>query len=473
MSLTNFNLESRLLIFESSEKSAMNFIGDIVEKEVKPPSEDEFATITQSTEKLSINKKPSLWKQRLQAKKISSTSSLKNDYEKELEEMTENKDESELTEKEKIHLENLKYFASMSPDQLAKEREELMESIDPKILNALMKKSKKGDQFLAGKDTNREPKEEPNDAFDNVLQKSQEGNGNSESTKKSTKKVRFDNQPQQSLEKTKPLAELDENDIVETNYFGEDGSPIPTEEKLSEADQTDPHDLFHSLHFPKNPKPETDDDYKIDLHDPDFMDKLHEKYFPELPKETEKLKWMQSVEPLQEKDTILENEGLLRFDFDGNIIVPDAETIDKIPISSGLYHHSDSPQLPGYTLKELADLSRSRFSPQRSIAIRTLGRILHKLGLHKYDIIVSEDEGSEKDGQNTAINPELKTEFEKKLWTQVQKLQIVPSLMNASDENLTRNLSVRNYAIDALWLWKQSGGDQQLLDAAAEFQEQE
>ena len=47
--------------------------------------------------------------------------------------------------------------------------------------------------------------------------------------------------------------------------------------------------------------------------------------------------------------------------------------------------------MAGYTLGELAHLARSTLAGQRCLSIQTLGRILHKLGLHKYSILPTTD----------------------------------------------------------------------------------
>ncbi|GMM36445.1 Rba50 protein [Saccharomycopsis crataegensis] len=428
----------------------MNFIGDILERDVAPPEDNILTTMVQDTEKLNIKKKPSRWKQRLEAKKIASMSSspddvTSNSFKKELDESTSNNEE-ELTEKEKVHLENLKYLATMSPGQIAEERAELMASIDPSILNALMRKSKKGDEYLSRSD---KKSKENNQKSDDAKPKEKTKDSNLQ------KKVTFSDTVQ--VQANSADKKNDSEPVVES--YNEEKSPVPTSEQLQESERKTTHDIFQSVHFAKNPKPESDNDYKLDINDPELFDKMHEKYFPDLPKDTEKLKWMQPVDPFEEHDEVLNVEEL-RFDFNGDIIAADKDTIKNIPTTSGLYHHSESPQLPGYTLKELAHLMRSKFNAQRSISIRTLGRILHKLGLHKYDIIVQEENSTT--NETTVMNPSLKKEFEDKVWNQVSNLHIIPILLTSSDEQFTTNLSVRNYAIEALWLWRQSGGDLQL-----------
>lgn len=420
----------------------MDLLGDIVEKltDSLEGTASDFKLPVQNTR---FNRKPSRWKDRLKTKNIDSLSFTKNsNVDSEIKQLETSGDE--LTEKEKIHLENLKYFASLSPEQLAHEKEELMESINPDLLNALMRKAAKSDKYLAEEqDENKYYQPEKEKYSKSILAHASE----------SSVPDKFDTV--NANMKKKVCFKEDEvskhTGFPNINLEIKPDERIPTLEELNQLNNLSLHDLFADVHFPKNPKPKDNEDIKINLDDPDFLEKMHEKYFAELPKETEKLKWMEPVDPIA-SDIIL-NLDELRFDFKGNIITPDPIIVDKIPTSSGLYHHSENPELPGYTLKELSNLSRSKLSAQRCISIRTIGRILHKLGLHKFDI---EDETEKK----TVLDIELKTEFEVKLWKQIIKLKIISTLLSAADEMLTRNISVRNYAIDALWLFKKTGAEE-------------
>ena len=197
----------------------------------------------------------------------------------------------------------------------------------------------------------------------------------------------------------------------------------------------------------------------MDINDPDFQDKLHEKYFPDLPKDTDKLKWMEPLPELGTGDLVFDNVAELRFDFKGDLIVPTGN--NNISTTEGLHHHSENPSLAGYTLRELAHLSRSTVPGQRCIAIRTLGRILHKLGKGKYNIIPEFE--SDEDGEEVPINDEAlrsaASEFDQMFWGLIDELRVIDTLEESADEKFTPNLSVRNYAIEALWLWKQGGGN--------------
>ena len=55
---------------------------------------------------------------------------------------------------------------------------------------------------------------------------------------------------------------------------------------------------------------------------------------------------------------------------------------DEIPVNSGLHHHGDEPERPGYTLEELLTLARSTYLQQRSVAFDTISSVVdnHKRG---------------------------------------------------------------------------------------------
>lgn len=214
-------------------------------------------------------------------------------------------------------------------------------------------------------------------------------------------------------------------------------------------------DLFKDVHFIKEENQNEIDLEKLDINDPDFNDKLHDKYFPDLPKEVNKLKWMQPIHQEENKNCIIEDVFECRFDFSGNLVPPTRQI--ESTVHSGLHHHSESPELAGYTIVELEHLARSTFASQRCIAIQTLGRILYKLGQKSYYQLVPEidSETYKEDGSISNVMDKIYSMF----WDLIKDGKIIESLEIASDEKYTRNLSVRNYAIDALWLWKQGGGD--------------
>ncbi|KAJ2443080.1 hypothetical protein IWW46_002701 [Coemansia sp. RSA 2440] len=82
-------------------------------------------------------------------------------------------------------------------------------------------------------------------------------------------------------------------------------------------------------------------------------------------------------------DKLLERAASkVRFAFDGQIM---GEEQSDVPTSAGLHHHGDDPEKPGYTIPELLHLSRSTVPAQRSVAMATLGNIIHKVNTGVWD----------------------------------------------------------------------------------------
>lgn len=74
--------------------------------------------------------------------------------------------------------------------------------------------------------------------------------------------------------------------------------------------------------------------------------------------EAEKMAWMYKAPPPVTNDDIMKKFTDLRFDFEGRLI-SQSEAL-SIPVSAGLHHHGDAPQLAGYNLKELFHLARGQ-----------------------------------------------------------------------------------------------------------------
>ncbi|GAV29810.1 hypothetical protein PMKS-003315 [Pichia membranifaciens] len=218
----------------------------------------------------------------------------------------------------------------------------------------------------------------------------------------------------------------------------------------------DPSSSSSGVHFPQPTQPYEE----LDINDPKFNDKLHEKYFPDLPRNPKQLEWMKS-DSVDDIPAVISYDSLesVRFDFKADLIT--SENIGKYTNENqGLYNHAKNPELPGYTIPELAHYLRSTFPGQVCIACRTLGRLLYKLGTLQYQV--------HEVGDNEEIN-ETGTEgmFEIECWKLIIKLKIVNLLqIYASDKE--KNLSVKNYAIDALWLWKQGNGDEKIKKYASQ-----
>ncbi|KAH9264465.1 hypothetical protein BASA83_012052 [Batrachochytrium salamandrivorans] len=108
-------------------------------------------------------------------------------------------------------------------------------------------------------------------------------------------------------------------------------------------------------------------------------------YIDPLTAQPEKLEWMLDLE---EKDTASSDKAgkattekaLFRFDFHG--IIQDQSGKDTC--SGELYHHGDEPSLPGYSIQELAHLSKSTVSTQRSLSLQILSRIIRNVYTEVY-----------------------------------------------------------------------------------------
>lgn len=373
-----------------------------------------------------------------------------------------------LSESEKIHRENVDKLAKMSEAEITQEQQELLSTLNPKLIESLMKRAEKKEktESKTNHDDHHDHDHQHAEGYDGWIGGMKTAQGvkdlshlnEQEITKalgidesKPKKKVTFDNVATVKYEDLPQEAEINENEWEDV----EDVEQLMTN---SNANQIAPDDYqlvneedeeYDEVHFPK-PKTKTEEFKDLDLNDPKFYDKLHEKYYPDLPKETSKLAWMTQPMP-QQRSTTYDSITDMRFDFQGNLI--ELKTDDDVPSYLGLHHHSENPHLPGYTLKELSHLSRSTVPGQRCLSIQMLGRILHKLGLHKYNILPIENDD---ETFNQSIQIVVK-EFEKMMWEVIENLRIIENIQEAADEK-TKNLSVRNYAIEALWLWKQGGG---------------
>ncbi|ORX68923.1 hypothetical protein DL89DRAFT_267962 [Linderina pennispora] len=144
-----------------------------------------------------------------------------------------------------------------------------------------------------------------------------------------------------------------------------------------------------------------------------FYGQLKRKYFPAEVVEEAKLAWIlghnQAKSPVEralhiskkeeeqaasaalnqtanatEGDLMAKGIAHVRFAFDGQIMAE--ETASEVPTHLGLHHHGDDPERPGYTIPELLHLSRSTVPAQRTVAMSTLGAILHRINFGAWDL---------------------------------------------------------------------------------------
>lgn len=350
----------------------------------------------------------------------------------------------EFSEAERIHIENLERLSHMTEQEIEQERETILGSMDVGVLQGLLRRAEmreggEGNEFGAMDETQVAAALNPG------------------APPVQPKKTVAFKEPDQALEKVQdqapkkvqeqaPKKDLSTFSIADVGVDGlVDGSErYPSFEQLqkleAELDEAEREKLGASnVHFQRPANTTNTDD--LDPADPDFFTKLHDKYYPSLDAEPAKLAWMQPLPDTNDEENL---EGLLpselRFDFQGHLVSPRLSA--GIPVHAGLHHHGDSPAAAGYTVLELAHLARSAHSGQRAMAIQTLGRVLFRLG---------------------SARNEYGREISAGLRGLVDEARVVQSLEEAADEQRTRSVTVRAYAVEALWLWRQSGGVRQAV----------
>ncbi|KAK6352825.1 hypothetical protein TWF696_004825 [Orbilia brochopaga] len=222
------------------------------------------------------------------------------------------------------------------------------------------------------------------------------------------------------------------------------------------------------IHFPAPVDQDPDPD--PDPTSPSFLSHLHKKYFPTLPSDPQKLAWMAPPTPDDSADTyspLLPSllPSAIRFDFRGRLLPP--RQAREVPGHLGLHHHADAPLSAGYTIPELSHLSRSSFPAQRCMAFQTLGRILYRLGSGAYSTSTSPDEEETAEGGVEGPSRSIATDLERGLWRCIHEGRVLETLQEAAGDGSTRgssHLGVKNYALEALWLWQKGGGERWKAD---------
>ncbi|SCU95487.1 LAFA_0G00672g1_1 [Lachancea sp. 'fantastica'] len=445
----------------------MDLLGDIVEKDVVQPGVIDSAP-SSGFPALYEPEKISSWKTRLQQKRQNARPRNIGKAAKIAPSQPSETDGA--TEAEKIHRENMALISQMSAEQLEQEKRDILESLDPKVVQGLMKRLSKREANDSGEDALKsssaplfaEVEGAPGTWIGGTHENPDLPRLDDDAVNlalgikpQKQKHVKFE----QEVEEEEPLEEIpssysrpmpDDDDIAPQEY-----------QFVQQMDHMKNEDLLSDVHFMKPAGSDVPEFESLDINDPDFDSKLHEKYFPDLPKEADKLAWMKPA-PQRAHSDVIHDVAQCRFDFDGNLVPPD-RGVDTT--KNGLHHHADNPELAGYTIGELQHLSRSTFPAQRCIAIQTLGRILYKLGKQSYAQLVPEvdaDTYTEMGGTAAVLN-----HIYGMFWDLCKSHLVIESLTEAADEIKTQNLSVRNYAIDALWLWKEGGGDFRKTTGAA------
>ncbi|KAK5129769.1 hypothetical protein LTR08_002835 [Meristemomyces frigidus] len=315
-------------------------------------------------------------------------------------------------DRHRIDEENRQKLAGMSIREIDEERRELMSSLSPALIERLLKRS-------------------------NIESGSNESDLSGELAAPQTE------QEEPRKKKTDPKSVLfadpePEDDMLETPEHGEDVDAQP---------DILPHD---SVHFPRPPQPP-----ELDPSSATFLEDLHDKYFPSLPADPDKLEWMQNSksnkDPYDPTASAFSAKEI-RFSFIGELLAP--KTASLIPVTAGLHHHGDAPDSAGYTVSELAHLSRSTYAAQRCIAFQTLGRILYRLGKGEFG------DAGEPDAETTG-GADTFGELARGLWRLVEHEKVIETLVIESEGqgiDRGRHVSAKAYATEAVWLWRKGGG---------------
>ncbi|KAL8941658.1 MAG: hypothetical protein Q9216_002121 [Gyalolechia sp. 2 TL-2023] len=309
---------------------------------------------------------------------------------------------SQLSERHEIDLENEKRIADMSSEDIDQARKELMSGLSESLIERLLKKAN-----IEQHQETESPREEG-------------------STKKiaSGKRVTFEDDASESQQQDG------------TSIPDPEDTPIEPPPDLQPVSTFSGYPAPPSIHFPRPPTPPS-----LDPEDPEFLSKLHSTYFPSLPSNPNALSWMQPPDPAENDAYSPSRDDLppsaVRFDFRGRLLPP--RLASQVPTTVGLHHHGTAPEAAGYTIPELAHLSRSSFPSQRCIAYQTLGRILYRLG--------------------TGVFGPEDHELCQGLWKCIEQGRVLETLTaDAARDGESGNRSCWVTATEAVWLWRKGGG---------------
>ncbi|KAI6795083.1 hypothetical protein KC361_g5207 [Hortaea werneckii] len=324
-------------------------------------------------------------------------------------------------EKQRIDDENRQKLAGMSEAEIEEERRELMNSMSPEFIQRLLKRS----NIDSGSNESNLQPEQPPSVQENPVEEKK--------TKEPKKSVKFaDPEPAAPPNPSQQPETRPPKDEKDMRYVDDDPTP------------------GDSVHFPPAPQPPD-----LDPNSTTFLIDLHEKYFPSLPTDPDKLSWMQTTRADRQAYSTgasAFNAQEIRFSFTGELLAP--TTSHLIPVTEGLHHHGAAPDAAGYTIPELAHLSRSSYAAQRCIAFQTLGRILYRLG--KGEFGNPGEPGVEATGLEDSLG-----ELARGLWGVVEHEKVIEGLVAESEGQGVdggRHLSARAYATEAVWLWRKGGG---------------
>ncbi|MCJ1356942.1 MAG: hypothetical protein MMC33_006938 [Icmadophila ericetorum] len=325
---------------------------------------------------------------------------------------------TEEQERDRIDKENNQRLAQMSSEEIEQEKQELMAGLTPSLIERFLQKATLDD---GSTEISSEQQGDPDPEKTTVLSKP-------------SKKVTFDEDT--SSQTSQPNIPFDP-----------DLPPSEPPPDLFPASSKPPPSKAPSIHFPQPPEAPI----PLDPLDPNFLSSLHSKYFATLPADPSKLAWMA---PIPTEDSPADKESpynplhkslpasSLRFDFRGRLIPP--RLARQISSTKGLHNHGMAPEAAGYTVPELAHLSRSAYPAQRALAYQTLGRIFYRLGRGDF-------------GQEGVHGDE--EELYRGLWRCMEEGRVLDTLVaEAGMEEGVGHRTCRILAMEAVWLWRKGGG---------------
>ncbi|BDD63285.1 hypothetical protein MPDQ_000353 [Monascus purpureus] len=373
-------------------------------------------------------------------------------------------------EKRAIDEENKQRLAAMSPSQIEEERVELMSSIDPSLLQRFLRRARIDDD-----DEDNWPVQQT--SAEEEQRQPEEGKGVPK------KSVSFD------ILETPVAKSLPDPATTKINPVSEDLPPAHPPQDLHPASEFPSHASFH---FP-TPPPRQNPMPNLDPSSPSFLSDLQTHYFPDLPHDPSLISWLQPprADPEDPESSLSAYHpassavsvapAFIRFSLIGTILSP--STSLSLPTSLGLHHHGDDPHAAGYTIPELAILSRSSFPAQRCIAWQVLGRILFRLGKGQFGErgstlveglwSVIEREAviagmlAEADGGSSSNPYHIKTGAEKDTDKDKGSMQNNSSAKEGGVA-IGKHASAKAWAVEGVWLWQMGGGgDRGLLKEGA------
>ncbi|KAL1962753.1 hypothetical protein VTN77DRAFT_9207 [Rasamsonia byssochlamydoides] len=364
-------------------------------------------------------------------------------------------------EKKSIDEENRKRLAAMSPEQIQKERAELMENLSPSLIERFLRRANIDDEPPTQPSRKSADSQDPSPKPEQLEPQTQKDPA------KQSKSVSFDipetqEQASESTPEESSRTPPDTSAHISTAPSTSTASAIDDQPPPYPPPDLRPASEIPSgpIHFP-TPPPRQDPMPNLDPSSPSFLEDLQTHYFPDTPHDPALLSWLKppsrdpddpdassAYHPASSATAVPPSS--LRFTLTGTILSP--STSLSLPTTLGLHHHAKDPEAAGYTIPELSILSRSTVPAQRCIAWQVIGRILYRLGKGEFG-----EPGS------TLVEG---------LWSVVEREGVVARMLEEaeggdSERNKTdrgakarigKHASAKAWAVEGVWLWQAGGG---------------